>query len=206
MIPYTARVLDSVRRRFTERSFARYFSPEIWQENWAGGYRLDEIKEDGRYGTLLSLMGRYAAGGPILDVGCGDGILEEKFCAAVSVPVSVLGIDYSLAAIQRANARKIPHCEFLQADYREFESNQRFPLIVLNESLYYVDDFPRVMRDLSRWLTQDGVFIVSMYDTRVTRRIWKALDRTHPKLQGFAIRDEGTGERWIIRVLGGVQA
>src|SRR4029453_3915448 len=113
----------------------------------------------------------------------------------------VVGIDYSPAAIERANARKIPHCEFLQVDYREFQSKQLFPLIFLNESLYYVDDFPRVMHDLSRSLSQTGVFIVSMYDTRVTRRIWKALDRTHEKLQGVEIRDESTRESWIVRVL-----
>jgi 2-polyprenyl-3-methyl-5-hydroxy-6-metoxy-1,4-benzoquinol methylase len=199
LIGYVRRKFAGVRRRFTERSYARYFSAEVWQGNWARGYGLNETKEDGRYGTLLRLMDRYAAGGPVLDVGCGDGILEERFCAAV--PVDIVGIDYSPAAIARANARNIPNCKFLQADYRDFRSAQRFPLIVLNESLYYVEEFTRVMRDLSGRLAHDGVFIVSMYDTRVTRRIWKALDRTHVKLQGIDIRDEATGERWTIRVL-----
>jgi 2-polyprenyl-3-methyl-5-hydroxy-6-metoxy-1,4-benzoquinol methylase len=196
---YVARFVHRVGRRFTERSYARYFSPDVWERNWTGGYRPNEIKEDGRYGALVGLMRRHAAAGPILDVGCGDGILEEQFCAAV--PVDVTGIDYSQAAIERAKARNIPHCEFMQADYRDFQSEQRFSLIVLNESLYYVEEFPRVMRDLSRWLTHNGVFIVSMYDTRVTRRIWKALERTHVKLQGIEITDEGSGERWLIRVL-----
>jgi len=196
---HAARVFDRVRRRFTERSYARYFSAEVWQKNWLGDHRLNEIKEDGRYGTLLKLMDRYAAGGPILDVGCGDGLLEEGFRPAL--PVEITGIDYARAAIARASARNIPHANFLQADYRDFRSKERYSVIVLNESLYYVEEFSRVMHDLSRWLTDEGVFIVSMYDTRITRRIWKVLERTHVKVQGIEITDEGTGERWLIRVL-----
>ena len=53
-----------------------------------------------------------------------------------------------------------------------------------------MQQFSCVMRDLSQWLTADGVFIVSMYDTRITRRIWRELDRTHVKIQGIESRDE----------------
>lgn len=72
---------------------------------------------------------------------------------------------------------------------------------MLNESLYYVEDFLGVMHNLSRWMAQNGVFIVSMFDTRVTRRIWKTLALAYVKLQGVEIRDDGAGLNWRIRVL-----
>ena len=144
-------------------------------------------------------MGRYAADGPILDAGCGDGVLEQAFRDVSRV--RIVGIDYSLEAIERAKARRVADCSFVQADYREFTPTERFPLIVLNESLYYVEDFLAVLRSLSRWLAADGVFIISMFDTLVTRRIWKAVASSYETLQDVEIRHRATGRRWRIRVL-----
>ncbi len=196
MIGYVTRIL---RHLFYERSYERYYSSAAWEKKWAGGYGLAEGKEEERYGALLTLMCRHAADGPILDAGCGDGVLEQVFRTVSRV--QVVGIDYSLEAIERAKARQIPDCSFAQADYREFAPAERFPLIVLNESLYYVEDSLGVLRSLSRWLADDGVFIVSMFDTLVTRRIWKAVESTYERLQDVEIQHRVTGRRWRIRVL-----
>ena len=191
-----ARIL---RHLFYERSYERYYSATAWEKRWAGGYGLAESREEERYGALLTLMCRHAADGPVLDAGCGDGVLEQEF-RTVS-PVRVVGIDYSLEAIERAKTRHVPDCSFAQADYRGFTPAERFPLIVLNESLYYVEDFLGVLRSLSRWLTKDGVFVVSMFDTLVTRRIWKALASPFENLEDVEIRQPATGRTWRIRVL-----
>ena|SRR3989440_1841338 len=196
MIGYVARML---RHLFYERSYARYYSSAAWEKRWAGGYGLVEGKEEERYGALLTLMCRYAADGPILDAGCGDGVLEQAFRTVSRV--RVVGIDYSLEAIERAKARAVADCSFAHADYREFTPAERFPLIVLNESLYYVEDFLAVLRSLSRWLAADGVFIISMFDTIVTRRIWKAVASSYETLHGVEVRDRATGWRFRIRVL-----
>jgi trans-aconitate methyltransferase len=196
MIGYVARVL---RHLFYERSYERYYSADTWEKRWAGGYGVAEGKEAERYGALLTLMCRHAGDGPVLDAGCGDGVLEQDF-RTVS-PARVVAIDYSLEAIERANTRNVPDCSFLQADYREFTPTDRFPLIVLNESLYYVKDSVGVLRSLARWLTREGVFIISMFDTLVTRRIWKTLVSPYETLQDVEIRDRATGRKWRIRVL-----
>jgi trans-aconitate methyltransferase len=188
-----------LRHLFTERSYERYYSPAGWDDMWTAGYTLDGLNEDGRYGALITLMCRHAEGGPILDAGCGDGLLEAKF-RAVS-PAHAVGIDYSHEAVAHAKARNILDCTFVQADYRDFRPEERFRLIVLNESLYYVADAPGVMTSLTRWLTPNGVFIVSMFDSRVTRRIWRMLARGYVSVQGVEIRDERTHLKWRIRVL-----
>jgi len=58
-----------------------------------------------------------------------------------------------------------------------------------------------VLRSLSRWLAADGVFIISMFDTIVTRRIWKAVASSYETLHGVEIRDRASGWRFRIRVL-----
>ena len=58
-----------------------------------------------------------------------------------------------------------------------------------------------VMRNLARTLKRDGVFIISMFDTLITRRLWKALDRSYVRLQGIVVRDEASAIVGRVRVL-----
>jgi len=176
-----------------------YYSSEKWNDSWSRGYDLNIAQEDGRYGTLMALMRRYEGGGPILDVGCGDGLLEEWYRKLSGVPM--VAFDYSATAIERARARRLPNVDFLCADSRTFRPEQQFSIIVLNESLYYVDDYLGIMKDLSHTLRADGVFIVSMHDARITSRIWRNVLRAYTPLQGVTVKDESTGGLWRIRLL-----
>jgi trans-aconitate methyltransferase len=196
VIGYVTRVL---RHLLYERSYGRYYSAATWEQRWARGYGEVEGSEEERYDALLALMCRHGGAGPILDAGCGDGVLEQRFRTVSGL--RVVGIDYSREAVARAQARRIPECTFASADYREFTPTERFPAIVLNEALYYADDPLGVLRSLARWLAADGVFVVSMFDTLVTRRIWKALESTHETLDDVKVRRRTTGRRWRIRVL-----
>jgi SAM-dependent methyltransferase len=189
----------AIRHLTVERSYEPSYPLDRWEKDWAGRYDLDVPKEDGHYGVLLALLRRYDRGGPILDAGCGDGLLEHLFR-----PLSasrMLAFDYSQAAVDRALARGLPGCEFFRADSRYYQPAERCSIVILNESLYYIEDYLGVMRNLSRGLKPDGVLIVSMYDTLINRRIWKALGHSYARLQGVAVRDEGTGVLWHIRVL-----
>jgi 2-polyprenyl-3-methyl-5-hydroxy-6-metoxy-1,4-benzoquinol methylase len=191
-----ARVL---RYLFTERSYARYYSAETWEEKFRQGYDLDTAAEDGRYGALLALMQRYDRGDGLLDAGCGDGLLANRYR-----PLSrshLVGLDYSNRAIEKAKARGLTGCDFHCTDYRDFRTEERFSVVVFNEALYYVEDVLGVVHALQPVLRDGGVFIVSMFDTRVTARIWNTL-RTHLEIvQGVRVHDEGSGLSWRIRVL-----
>lgn len=181
------------------RSKERYFSAQKWDLSWSQGYDLDRAPEDARYGALLSLVERHGQDGPILDVGCGDGLLEQHHRKLSNVPV--VAFDYSAEAIERAKTRELSDVEFLCRDIRTFQSQQRFSAIVFNESLYYVDDYLIYLRQLSMNLTAGGVFIVSMYSTPVVKKIWKTLLRSYTSLHGVALEDEKTKALWHIRVL-----
>jgi trans-aconitate methyltransferase len=188
-----------IRHLFLDGSYERYYSAAVWDGKYTSGYDLNAPAEDGRYGALLAMIRRFEGRGPILDAGCGDGLLEQQLSRGTDS--RIVGIDYSQSAIDAANARRLPRCEFICSDYRGFKPHERFSIIVFNEALYYVEDYLATVEHLSRFLTEDGVLIVSMFETRVTARIWKALKGPCRYLQGALIQDETTGTRWRIRVL-----
>ncbi|MGH7971535.1 MAG: hypothetical protein ACREIC_22685 [Limisphaerales bacterium] len=83
----------AARHLLVERSYARYYSADGWEKSYQDGYVLGEDDQDARYGCLLMLLRRYDRGGPILDVGCGEGLLQERFRPFSSSPL--IGVDYS---------------------------------------------------------------------------------------------------------------
>jgi trans-aconitate methyltransferase len=181
------------------RSKEHYYSADRWNDSWSHGYDLNNAREDARYGTLIALMRRHEEYGPLLDVGCGDGLLEEQYRKVSSV--RIVAFDYSAVAIERAKARRLPDVDFLCVDIRTFRPQQRFSVVVLNESLYYIEDYLGMMEELSGALTADGVFVVSMHDTCTTKRIWKDVQRSYTLLHGVTLKDEPTGCLWHIRLL-----
>jgi 2-polyprenyl-3-methyl-5-hydroxy-6-metoxy-1,4-benzoquinol methylase len=188
-----------LRYLFTERSYERYYSAETWEQKFRQGYDLDTTAEDGRYGALLAIMQRYDQGDGVLDAGCGDGLLAARYRPLSRSPL--VGLDYSSCAIDKARARGLAGCEFHCTDYRDFRTNEGFSVIVFNEALYYVEDFLGVMHALQPLLRDGGVFIVSMFDTRVTARIWTTLHGHFETVQGVRVHDEGSGLSWRICVL-----
>ncbi len=177
----------------------RYFSATKWDAQWSNGYDLNLAREDARYGALIALMRRHEGDGPILDAGCGDGLLAARYRKISDA--RIVAFDYSAAAIELARARELTGVEFFCADSRTYRPNELFSMIVLNESLYYIDDYQGVMRTLSGALLPGGLFIVSMHDASITRRIWKNIQRVHEPVDGVGIEHEPTGGRWRILAL-----
>jgi trans-aconitate methyltransferase len=188
-----------IRHLFLDGSYERYYSPEVWDRKYDGGYDLNAPAEDGRYGALLAVLRRFEGRHPILDAGCGDGLLEQQLSRFSDS--RIIGIDYSQSAIDAATARGLPNCEFVCSDYRSFHPQERFSIVLFNEALYYVEDYLATVEHLSGFLAEGGVLVVSMFETRVTSRIWKALKGRYRFLQGAAVQDETSGTRWRIRVL-----
>src|SRR5262245_37952025 len=122
-----------------DRSYQNYYSAQVWDEKFKDGFRLDDPMEDSRYGALMMIMSRYENRGPILECGCGDGLLQEKVRAVSRV--RLMGIDYAQAAIDKAKVREVPDCEFICADYRRFQPREQYSLLVFNEAIYYIDDY-----------------------------------------------------------------
>jgi 2-polyprenyl-3-methyl-5-hydroxy-6-metoxy-1,4-benzoquinol methylase len=180
---------------FFEDSYEKYYSSLVWNQRYKCNSNFWDAKESSRYASIVTFIREYAHGGAVLDAGCGDGLLEEK-CRSLESPI--LGIDYSCVAITKARQRQLHNCEFICADARTFFIAANFSTIVFNESLYYIGGYLESLRRLIQLLQQNGVFIISMYDTRITRRIWKRLELDFHTLSEVRVRN---GASWTIRVI-----
>jgi SAM-dependent methyltransferase len=191
------------RHIFADRSYERYYSPQTWEQKYRDEkYDLSSKKEDARYGALLQVLRRYDRG-TMLDLGCGDGLLWNNYRPLSKSPL--IGIDYSATAVAKANALNVPNCRFECGDYRSYRPHQKISVVVFNESLYYVEDFLDAMHKCSEWVSQRGVIVVSMFDTSVTKRIWKKLLQQYSPIQHVTVRDHESGCSWTIRVFLGEQ-
>lgn len=101
----------------------------------------------------------------ILDLGCGFGSLckylnEDDFS-------SLLGVDLSDTAIAKAKKKKYSNTNFIVADIQKFETNEKFDIIILNEVIYYLDDYLETLSRFSKFFkNENGYFIISIYGVR----------------------------------------
>ena len=193
--------LRAFRHVFFDRSYESYYSSEVWEHKYRDEhYDLGDPQEDGRFGALIQILRRYDHG-PMLDLGCGDGLLWKRYR-----PLSdslLIGVDYSDTAVAKAKALAIPNTEFRAGDYRNFEPGRRLAAVVFNESLYSIDAFIQAVVKAESFLSEDGVVVVSMFDTLVTRRIWKRLLERRKWLQAVSVQDHRSQRSWTIRVFPG---
>jgi trans-aconitate methyltransferase len=190
--------IRAFRHVLLDRSYESYYSSEVWERKYRDEhYDLGDPQEDGRFGALMQVLRRYDDG-PMLDLGCGDGLLWKRYR-----PLSgslLVGVDYSDTAVAKANSLALPETEFRCGDYRNFDPGRKFAVVVFNESLYYIDAFPDAVSKAESFLSENGVIVVSMFDTLVTRRIWKSLMERRKWLQSLSVQDHRSKRVWTIRV------
>jgi 2-polyprenyl-3-methyl-5-hydroxy-6-metoxy-1,4-benzoquinol methylase len=83
---------------------------------------------------MQSYYTHYRPGGSLLDVGCGEGVLQRRLRALGYA--RYLGIDSSEEAIARAQTERDARTEFRCADAETYMPQDRFDVIVFNEVLY----------------------------------------------------------------------
>jgi 2-polyprenyl-3-methyl-5-hydroxy-6-metoxy-1,4-benzoquinol methylase len=147
---------------------ARKYSDEpallrtFWEERYQHVYAelFDDPSEFGRYGVIAEYIQRLCPNSPVLDIGCGTGILS----AFLSETVNYSGIDVSASAIEIAK-RRFPTRNFQCIDVRDFTSGRDFKTIVFNESLYYLNapDVHKLLNRVATWTMDPHLMIISYY-------------------------------------------
>jgi len=114
------------------------------------------------------------AGKKVLDIGCGGGLLAEKFAGAGA---SVTGIDLSPVAIEAA--RKHAGETGLAIDYRVSspaklapEHKEAFEIIVCAEVLEHVDDLGAFLKDSLSMLKPGGLFFFGTLNKTLKSRFF----------------------------------
>jgi len=109
----------------------------------------------------------------VLDIGCGGGLLSERFAASGA---QVTGIDLSPAAIDAA--KKHAHEAGLAIDYRVLapcgllrEIQKPFDIIICAEVLEHVDDLRGFLADALKMLKSSGLFFFGTINKTIRARL-----------------------------------
>ena len=137
-----------------------------WNKQYKSG-RWDSLqseKEIKRYAQIVGFIKKHAVAKPsILDLGCGDGVLNLHL-EALNFEY-FLGLDFSKISIEKANEKNFPKSEFIAADAITYIPERNFDVIVFNEAFYYIHDTEKknVLERMLEHLNDDGIFITSIY-------------------------------------------
>jgi len=185
-----------------ELATARGDAP-LEKDRWEAQYRagewdfMRELDELAHYAVIAAFAHHLAPHGAVLDVGCGEGLLVDHLR-----PLGYrryLGVDLAEAAIAGAASRRDERTDFRVADAETFACDERFDVIVLNESIYYFREPERTVERYGSLLAPRGTFVVSMFDGLRARAIARQLLRRHRLLEETAVGNrKGT---WVVRVL-----
>jgi len=160
---------------------------------------LKDPLEEQRFQVTLEAVQTYAANGSILEVGCGEGILQSRMQPGSYT--RFMGIDLSEVAIERAAHLNNSHTLYQCADMETFTTAEKFDVVLFNESLYYAKKPLALLQQYVHFLRPGGHMILSIYHTADNRQLLDKIEATHPLLeQKVTTNERGT---WYCQVYAG---
>jgi len=115
---------------------------------------------------LTKMVIQHTKGGPILDVGCGDGnvliSLKNKF--------ECEGFDISEIAIKKAKERGV---KAQVSTIEDFNPKKKFKTIILIDVLPYLTDHERDFKKICSWLDEGGRILVNLCNRHALRKVLK---------------------------------
>ncbi len=124
-----------------------------------------------RFGYFKNVLGRIEALS-VLDVGCGGGLLAERFA---SEGASVTGIDLSRASLFAA--RRHAHAAEVEVNYVNANAESFpfvdgvFDVVVSTDFLEHVSDLDKVVSESARVLKPSGFFLYETINRTLVSRI-----------------------------------
>lgn len=176
------RLKNSLKQRFLRNLLYKLglgspIPKNIWERQFEDGSwdYLFSPDESAHYQAINKYVNEYAPHGKILDVGCGQGVLYHYLQNETALPINYLGIDISSNAILSAKD-KFKCGNFKQLDFDKEPLQEKFDVIIFNETLYYFDKPYNTLKTcIEKNLNPGGCFIISIYDFQGHNVIWKKL-------------------------------
>ncbi len=110
--------------------------------------------------TIISML-PDVKGKTILDIGCGEGEMARLF--AERGAKKVLGVDISQNMIKLANEKNTyENVNFQLLAMENLDSlTEKFDFVFSSLAVHYVEDFGKLMKDISNLLNKDGILLFS---------------------------------------------
>ncbi len=157
-----------------------------WEAQYGSGHwdYFSGMEQMARYSIISGYCRLLKPGGRFLDVGCGDGVLAERFHPGSFT--ELVGLDISETALSIARERGVGNTVFLHEDVEHPSPVVQGPFdaVIFNEVAYYFRNPLATIRRYEQYLAEDGVFIVSIHEQAKHFFVWKKLD------SAYRIRDE----------------
>lgn len=164
----------------------------LWDTDYTQGtweYLKDNLEVE-RYQTVLQAVERYLGEGSILEVGCGEGILQSRM-----QPGSYnkyMGIDISKVAIRKAAHLCNNTTSYIYSDMEKFKTTEKFDVIMFNESIYYAKNPINLLKRYAHFLKPDGHIIISIYETEENRQLMDTIEAAYQiKEQQVSVNERG---------------
>jgi 2-polyprenyl-6-hydroxyphenyl methylase/3-demethylubiquinone-9 3-methyltransferase len=161
---------------------------------WEGLKGPDERE---RFEAIVAMIRRYAPGGNLLEMGCGEAVLEgylrdEDF-------KSLVGVDIADVAIERARQVAGPKSTYFAADMNDFVPTGPFDAIVFTESINYLHNREQLLRKYIQYLVPGGKFIISVFEFKQSPQIWREIET--PLRVVDEVRTTNQRGTWVCKVL-----
>jgi 2-polyprenyl-3-methyl-5-hydroxy-6-metoxy-1,4-benzoquinol methylase len=172
---------------------------DVWDSQYMSGYwkYMQDLDELPRYSIIAGYFQSLKLRGSILDVGCGEGILEQRLGSFNYS--KYVGIDISEAAITQAAAKKSEKALFICHNALDYVPTELFDAIVFNETLYYFEYPLEVVRKYTKYLNEDGIFLTGMYlNSERATSIWRKLKSVYISLDEVKVTNKSNS--WIFNV------
>lgn len=164
---------------------------------WDFLYNIEEIAH---HMIILGYLPYFHQNPAILDVGCGEGRWFELLQASGSFQRYV-GIDVSPTAVARARRKAADaRSAFIEAPFEDWQTDERFDIIIFSESLYYAERPRAVLQRYAGLLGRKGTLIVSIHEHFGHEEIWRRIAGDYHVIAGDTVRNE-RGQTWTVRAL-----
>ncbi len=164
------KVQSFIKRKVSQQyKFNQQFESGVWEG-------LKGVAELGRYSIIAGYVRFYCKRPRVLDLGCGEGILQKKI-SAVDYQY-YLGVDFSDVAINNANEFSNAATHFEVGDLNKLNVPGKFDAIIYNESIYYLNNPEAAITALCSQLNDGGIFIFSIVDKhgKVETGLWERIN------------------------------
>lgn len=188
-----ARIGSFIRRKTSQK---HRFNLQYEKKLWDG---LRAIEDLGRYSLIVGYSKFFFPNARILDLGCGEGVLLERFTP--SDYSYYQGIDISDVAIDKARKTGRSKAFFIAGDLNTLQIEEKFDVIVYNESLYYLTSPKNAVKSILKNLNPDGILIVSNFNKhgREATTLWSELSEILDLKEKSNVTNM-KGDSWTVHV------